>query len=78
MGRLLFKAVSVGGRATIVVIIGEFFHFRSSFSFILLSADLAYSGVHHLEEIREAGMEMPAVNQIEVTSHSGPLDPQHD
>lgn len=24
------------------------------------------SGVHHLEEIKEAGLEQPAVNQIEV------------
>lgn len=31
------------------------------------------SGVHHLEEIRESGMEMPAVNQIEVRWN---LDPR--
>lgn len=24
------------------------------------------SGIHHLEEIREAGLEIPSVNQIEV------------
>ena len=31
------------------------------------------SGVRHLEEIKEAGLELPAVNQIEVRSISGSL-----
>lgn len=36
------------------------------------SNDEWYSGIKHMEEIREAGLEMPVVNQIEVL-----LDPLH-
>lgn len=39
------------------------FSFKRTFG---ASAKLRNSGVHHLEEIREAGLETPAVNQIEV------------